>query len=162
MSVRFSGKIISFLQNKRGASCFVHINKPIHTLHVVEGSLNRRNEKRTKTHILHHRINHHQGMNNDNNEKSSKIFLITGGANGIGRHLVEFFADRGHQIVFGDIDVGKGEDLAGTRQNIDFKECNVANEDSLHSILNFCCEFVSLIDVNNKIMIRMNIHIYEI
>ena len=42
----------------------------------------------------------------------SKRIFITGGANGIGKALVQAFSAEGHQVAFCDSDVNKGSQLA--------------------------------------------------
>ena len=42
----------------------------------------------------------------------SKVCVITGGANGIGRCLVESFVSNGYAVAFSDVDAERGETLA--------------------------------------------------
>src|SRR3954468_11151355 len=41
-----------------------------------------------------------------------KVAIVTGGANGIGRAIVELFADEGAFVLITDVEVESGEELA--------------------------------------------------
>jgi NAD(P)-dependent dehydrogenase (short-subunit alcohol dehydrogenase family) len=45
-------------------------------------------------------------------EFDGKVVVVTGGASGIGRATVERFVREGAKVVFGDVDVARGEELA--------------------------------------------------
>jgi NAD(P)-dependent dehydrogenase (short-subunit alcohol dehydrogenase family) len=46
------------------------------------------------------------------NELADKVVIVTGGASGIGRGIVERFSAEGAGVVIGDVDTDKGESLA--------------------------------------------------
>ncbi|HMO67213.1 MAG TPA: SDR family NAD(P)-dependent oxidoreductase, partial [Novosphingobium sp.] len=49
-----------------------------------------------------------------NREFDGKVVVITGGANGLGRGMVELFVEEGASVVFGDLDTEAGEALAAS------------------------------------------------
>jgi NAD(P)-dependent dehydrogenase (short-subunit alcohol dehydrogenase family) len=48
----------------------------------------------------------------DGGELAGKVAVVTGGAGGIGRGIVEGFVAEGAQVVIADVDEGRGEELA--------------------------------------------------
>lgn len=48
------------------------------------------------------------------NELTNRIAIVTGGANGLGRAMVELFAAEGAHVVIADLDATKGNALAAT------------------------------------------------
>lgn len=67
---------------------------------------------------------------------SGELILITGGARGIGRGLVEHFADRGRFVVFCDTDREQGEALQETcGENVRFVYADVSQEEDVRALL---------------------------
>lgn len=68
-------------------------------------------------------------------EYSGKCAIVTGGADGFGKALVEFFVAKGAKVVFGDISVAKGQrlehELNKSGKNTIFCKCDVTLETDL-------------------------------
>ncbi len=64
-----------------------------------------------------------------------KTAIITGGASGIGREMVEAFAAQGTKVGFIDFDQKGGEALSVTHKNITFAYADIRNIDALKSAL---------------------------
>ena len=64
------------------------------------------------------------------------IALVTGGASGLGGATVLELAARGAKVVIVDLDVEKGEKLAGEAgENVMFVRCDVTGEDSVRQAI---------------------------
>jgi NAD(P)-dependent dehydrogenase (short-subunit alcohol dehydrogenase family) len=63
-----------------------------------------------------------------------KVLIVTGGADGLGRACVEEFAAQGARVVVGDVDVGRGEDVA-TAVGGAFVRCDVARAEDCRALV---------------------------
>ena len=76
----------------------------------------------------------------------SKRIFITGGANGIGKALVQAFSAEGHQVAFCDNDVNKGSQLAA-ETNTNFICADAGNKEELEGCLRYFLQQWGDIDV---------------
>jgi NAD(P)-dependent dehydrogenase (short-subunit alcohol dehydrogenase family) len=69
-------------------------------------------------------------------ELSGKVAIVTGGASGIGRATVELFVREGDAVVIADVDMARGEELAGkfAGQAL-FKHTDVANASDVQALV---------------------------
>ena len=65
----------------------------------------------------------------------SKVAIITGGANGIGRGTVEIFLRQGASVVIADRDTENGAQLASTSEHALFVEADVSNDASVARLI---------------------------
>ena len=93
----------------------------------------------------------------------SKVCVITGGANGIGRCLTETFYEEGYAVVFSDVDAERGEALASAI-NSRGGEClffhgDMASEDAVQAFAKAALSRFDKIDVliNNACVSRCGI-----
>lgn len=63
-----------------------------------------------------------------------KVTVITGGASGIGKATVKLFAAEGAKVVFGDVQDGKGEELARELDAI-YQHTDVSREDHVAGLI---------------------------
>ena len=76
-----------------------------------------------------------------NREFEGKTVVITGGAHGLGRGMVELFIQEGAKVVFGDIDGDSGAELAALMgPSCRFLPCNVANREEIEALCTLALE----------------------
>jgi NAD(P)-dependent dehydrogenase (short-subunit alcohol dehydrogenase family) len=81
-------------------------------------------------------------------ELAGKVVIITGGASGIGRASVELFASEGAKVVIADIQVERGEMLAGSLGgNAVFHRTDVTREVEVEALVHFAIERFGSLDV---------------
>lgn len=70
-------------------------------------------------------------------ELAGKIAIVTGGASGLGRAMVELFVQEGAQVVIADVDA-QGEDLARTLgATARFRRVDVSQPDQIQALVDF-------------------------
>lgn len=68
-------------------------------------------------------------------EFEAKVVVITGGAHGLGRGMVELFVEEGATVVFGDIDGEAGEELAAAMgPSCRFLRCDVTRQEDIEAL----------------------------
>lgn len=75
-----------------------------------------------------------------------KVAIVTGGANGIGRGIVESLAKVGSKVIIADIDEENGQKLA-EEVNGEFMKLDVTNKENATSLVNDVVEKYGKIDI---------------
>src|SRR3954467_3099749 len=74
-------------------------------------------------------------------ELAGKVAIVTGGASGLGRGMVELFAEEGAQVVITDIDGDAGAALAEQwGGSVACRRTDVANADDVQAVVDFAVE----------------------
>tara|TARA_R100000306_G_scaffold41882_2_gene40645 strand:+ start:25715 stop:26506 length:792 start_codon:yes stop_codon:yes gene_type:complete len=87
--------------------------------------------------------------------RQKQVIYITGGAQGIGRGIVKYLLERGHQVLAADIDAEAGADLVDAYeehcQRLKFIQTDVADEASVKASIDTAIQSFGRIDgvVNN-------------
>ncbi|WP_286233229.1 SDR family NAD(P)-dependent oxidoreductase [Thalassotalea sediminis] len=63
----------------------------------------------------------------------TKNIIITGGANGLGRHMVEYLLEKGSNVISLDINASQLSDLEKSHENLASIQCDITNTNSLLS-----------------------------
>ncbi len=81
----------------------------------------------------------------------NKIAVVTGGSQGIGRGVVQVFAEEGAKVVIADIDAEAGEntvkDLIDKNLDVRFHKTDVSNEEDVKSLIEYTINEFGKLDV---------------
>ena len=81
-------------------------------------------------------------------ELQDKVAIVTGGANGIGRAIVEAFVHEGAQVVIADVDGDAGEALAAALgEQVAFVRADVSNVDDVQAAVDAAVDRFGALDV---------------
>ena len=74
-------------------------------------------------------------------ELSGKVAIVTGGAGGIGRGIVELFVEEGAEVVIADVDTEAGESVAAELgAAAAFRRTDVSEAEQLQQVVDFAVE----------------------
>ncbi|HEV3352459.1 MAG TPA: SDR family oxidoreductase [Acidimicrobiales bacterium] len=74
-------------------------------------------------------------------ELDGKVAIVTGGASGIGRAIVELFAKESASVVIADVNADAGEDVAtALGDTVAFKRTDVSSADDVRALVDFTVE----------------------
>lgn len=76
-----------------------------------------------------------------------KNVIITGGANGIGRGICEWFLDRGDRVAIIDIDEIRGKELASQYENLYFFKGDVSKKEDIHTFVSALREHMGPVSI---------------
>ena len=81
-------------------------------------------------------------------ELAGRVAVVTGGASGIGRAIVELFAQEGAAVVVADLDAERGEELAGRLGDAaSFKRTDVSDPAQVDELVDFAVGTFGGLDV---------------
>jgi len=81
-------------------------------------------------------------------ELQGKVAIVTGGANGIGRGVVERFCEERARVVIADVDEVTGAALADKLgEGVAFKQTDVADADQVQAVVDFASDTFGGLDV---------------
>jgi NAD(P)-dependent dehydrogenase (short-subunit alcohol dehydrogenase family) len=81
-------------------------------------------------------------------ELSGRVAIVTGGASGLGRAIVEVFAEEGARVVIADVDADRGKTLAAELGSpVAFKATDVAEADDVQELVDFAVDELGALHV---------------
>jgi NAD(P)-dependent dehydrogenase (short-subunit alcohol dehydrogenase family) len=75
------------------------------------------------------------------NELVGKVAIVTGGASGLGRAMVEIFVEEGARVVIADVNADDGKAFAATLgSNVAFLQTDVSDADQVQAVVDLAVE----------------------